>query len=153
MKSLQESLFDNNIKKNLTIREVYCLLVGHEGVWSGGLPIGQMFIASKLLKYPNPYYKDQVGDGIAGLLGVIVDLPVPSEKDYNKGINCDWGQNAMKVLKKYIKQSWRHEFDEKFEVNVRKSCLGKDMIEIRLELYNETHSCVNGFYQFTFKQN
>ena len=153
MKSLKESLFDDNIKKLPTIREAYCLLAGKDGTWVGGLPLGQMFMTGKLSKYPNPYYRDQVGDGLSGLLGVIVDLPVPSEKDYNKGINCDWGQNAMKVLGKYVKSSWKHEFSEKFEVNVRKSCLGKDMIEIRLELYNETHSCTNGFYQFTFKPN
>jgi len=153
MKSLQESLFDDNVKKDITIREAYCLLAGRDGMWVGGLPLGQMFMANKLSNYPNPYYRDQVGDGLSGLLGVITDLPVPSEKDYNKGVNCKWGQNAMKTLGKYIKRSWKHEFNEKFEINVRKSALGKDMIEIRLELMDEIHSSAIGFYQFTFKLN
>jgi hypothetical protein len=153
MKSLQESLFDNNIKKGITIRQAYCLLAGHERIQTVGMPIGQMFMVNKLSKYPNPYYEGHMGDGLVGLLGIITDLPVPLEKDYNLGIECDWGQNAKKVLGKYIRRSWKQEFDENFEVNVRESCLGKNMIEIRLELYNETHSYVIGSYQFTFKLN
>ena len=151
MKSLKESLFDNNIKKDVTIREAYCLLAGKDGIWAGGMPIGQMFMANKLLKYPNPYYRDQVSDGLAGLLGVIVDLPVPSEIDYNKGSKSKWSENAKNVLNKYIQRSWKPEFDKGFEVNIRKSVLGKDMIEILLEFRPCVSKALDGFYQFTFK--
>ena len=153
MKSLQESLFDDNIKKNPTIREAYCLLAGRDGMQAGGMMVGELFDSNKLRKYPEPYYQDMLGSGLAGLVGVVVDLPVPDKSDYNKGIYSDWSQGAMKVLRKYIKKSWLHHFDEYFGVNVRKSVLGKDMMDIRLELNDPETGSTNGYYQFTFKLN
>ena len=153
MRSLQESLFGDNIKKNPTIREAYHLLAGDDGFRAGGMLLSWLFMEDKLIKYPNPYPHTTFGDGLAGLAGIIADLSCPLEKDYNKGNDCDWSKNAIKVLSKYVKRSWKQEFNKNFKITVRKSFLGKNKIDICMELYDSETGFINGFYEFTFGLN
>lgn len=105
MKSLQESLFDDNIKKNPTIREAYGLLTGRTGFEVIGFEVGQMFNVDKLYDYPNPYYPDMLPPGVAGLLGLIVDQEPPTRKDFLIKGQSPWGTELKKKLTKYVKRS------------------------------------------------
>lgn len=119
MKSLKESLFDKDLaKKELKFRDVYKLLPGYAGMQVWGMPIGQMFSTTKIEKYRNPYYPDNgsfVNDFLAKFIGIIVNVQVPSKKDFNDS-KSKWCSQLKTTLRKYVRNDWKQEFDEKFEV-------------------------------------
>jgi len=148
MKSLQESLFDDNIKKNPTIREAYCLLSGRAGFEVFGFEVGQMFNVDKLYDYPNPYYPDMFSPGVAGLLGLIVDQEPPTRKDFLVKGQSPWGAELKKKLTKYVKRSWKQEWDKKLEVIIDLFAPNSKIFSIELDFDHGT-----GIYRFLFKLN
>lgn len=84
MKSLIESLFDNDlIKKDLTIRDACELDAGNLGLRTYGFSIGQMFNVGKLSKYPNPYTDYHLSgiNSLDHLIGIIMDQPMPTKSN------------------------------------------------------------------------
>ena len=148
MKSLQESLFDNNINKEVTIRQAYCLLAGRSGLEAFGFEVGQMFNVDKLYDYPNPYYPDMFSPGIAGLLGLIVDQEPPTRKDFLVKGQSPWGEELKKKLTKYVKRSWKQEWDKKLEVIIDQFAPNNKIFSIELDFDHGT-----GVYRFLFKLN
>ena len=148
MKSLQESLFDNNINKEVTIRQAYCLLAGRGGLEAFGFEVGQMFNVDKLYDYPNPYYPDMFSPGIAGLLGLIVDQEPPTRKDFLVKGQSPWGEELKKKLTKYVKRSWKQEWDKKLEVIIDQFAPNNKIFSIELDFDHGT-----GVYRFLFKLN
>ena len=148
MKSLQESLFDNNINKEVTIRQAYCLLAGRGGLEAFGFEVGQMFNVDKLYDYPNPYYPDMFSPGIAGLLGLIVDQEPPTRKDFLVKGQSPWGEELKKKLTKYVKRSWKQEWDKKLEVIIDQFAPNNKIFSIELDFDHGT-----GIYRFLFKLN
>jgi len=133
MKSLQESLFDKDLaEKELTLRNAYDILGDYKGFKSWGMPIGQIFSVNMVNHYKNPYSSDERNDFFRGLFGIIMDMPVPSDKDINSG-GGDWAQKLISKqgLGKYVSPSWRHEYNEKFEAHLRKA--GKNLIEVIIQ--------------------
>lgn len=148
MKSLQESLFDDNIKKDLTIRDV-CELNPTKtgrGITAIGMPIGQMFSAQKIRKYPHPY--DIQNSSVYNLLdyfvGIIVDQPMPSKSNI-KTSDHKWCENLKKVLTKYVTRSWRSEWDKK--INIYLIEYPNDGFAVSIDF-----ECGTGSYEFLFKQ-
>ena len=118
MKSLQESLFDKDlVKKDLTIRDTYELLDTNRGMTAVGFPIGQMFDINKLNKYARAYELplQRASDSLQKLIGVIADLPVPDIKNYRKN---GWDDLAKKILSKYIKSTWKQEWNNKVDIDL-----------------------------------
>ena len=148
MKSLQESLFDNNINKEVTIRQAYCLLAGGAGFEVFGFEVGQMFNVDKLYNYSNPYYPDMLSPGIAGLLGLIVDQEPPTRKDFLVKGQSPWGEELKKKLTKYVKRSWKQEWDKKLEVIIDQFAPNNKIFSIELNFDHGT-----GIYRFLFKLN
>ena len=112
MKSLVESLFDKDlVKRKLTIRDGYKIM-DTVGIQTSGFHIGQMFDPVKLEHYPNKYDVDYIviTSAMTGLLGIIVDQPIPKDNDEK------WSDNLKKILTKYIKRSWKKEWDENIDI-------------------------------------
>ena len=148
MKSLKESLFDNNIKKDLTIRDVCDLNQTNtgRGIIAAGMPIGQMFSAKKIRKYPHPY-DIQNSSGLNLLdyfVGIIVDQPMPSKTDI-KTSNVKWCENLKKVLTKYVERGWRLEWDKKVDIYLIE--YPNDCFSVSIDF-----DCGTGSYEFLFKQ-
>lgn len=147
MKNLQESLFDNNIKKVLTIRDVCVLNQANtgRGIIAGGIPIGYFFSIATLRKYPHPY--DTTGNSeynsLDYLIGVIVDQPMPSKSDI-KTSNTKWCENLKKVLTKYVARNWRFEWNKK--INVYLIEYPNDCFAVSID-----YDCGAGSYDFIFK--
>ena len=147
MKSLKESLFDNNIKKELTIRDVYELdrtSTGF-GVTLHGVPIDHFFDIKKLLKYPNPYILSNVAviASMVHLLGIVADQPAPI-KSTIKTSDHKWCENLKKILTGYIKRSWKDEWDKKINIYLIEypnNCFG-----VSIDYGNG-----DGSYEFRFK--
>ena len=119
MKSLKESLFDDNIKRELTIRQTHDLAdePGIRGVRACGVPIGYFFDVKKLLRYPNPLDMDTRADSINCLIGIIADQPLPPKS--NSSELEKWGENMKKILTKYVARAWKKEWDDKIEVYIK----------------------------------
>ena len=148
MRSLQESLFDDNIKKNVTIREVCCLLAGNKGVEVYGFPVGQMFNPVKLLHYPNPYYPDILQELVANLLGIIVDEEPPTKGDFNVRGQSKWGENLKKKLGKYVKNYWKQEWEEKVQIIINHYRPDLKIFSVEIDF---DHG--GGVFRFMFKMN
>ena len=148
MKSLQESLFDDNIKKEVTIRQAYCLVAGRDGFEAYGFEIGQMFNPNKLCNYPDPYYPDMYAAGIAGLLGIIVDQTPPTRKDLLVKGQSEWGAELKKKLSKYVSRPWKQEWEDKVMIKVDSFAMNGRVISIEINLDNGM-----GVYRLTFKRN
>lgn len=120
MKSLKESLFDDNITKELTIRDVYELDLTSAGLGLvlHGVPIDHFFDIKKLLKYPNPYILPNNMTAFAfmlHLLGIIADQSAPI-KSTIKTSDHIWCEVLKRILTGYIKRSWRYEWDKKINI-------------------------------------
>ena len=127
MKSLQESLFDDNIKKNLKFRDVFD--VKSENVFRiEGFDIFRMFSVNKVVKYENPLHISKDQPFAAGFLGIIGDLPMPKENEFNK--DCDWSKQAYKIIRKYISNSWKYEYDRSCKISLKGN---HDLSEIDVE--------------------
>ena len=150
MKSLQESLFDNDLKtKELKFRDVYHMIPGHLGMQVSGVPLGNMFAPTKVIKYKNPYRPDDgfCNDFNAGILGIIVDMPVPNKNDFNKNRRSQWCIDLKSKLSEFIKPSWKQSFDEKFNVHLDNITFGKDEYAyVRFDYDNGAGVC-----KFSFK--
>lgn len=146
MKSLQESLFDDNITKELTVRDACDLLDNNRGVSASGFSIGQMFNVDKIVKYDNPY-TDYHLSGINALdhfIGIIMNQPMPTKSDV-KTSDRKWCDDLKKVLTKYVKRSWKFEWDKK--VNVYLIEYPNDCFAVSIDFDSGV-----GSYEFTFKQ-
>ena len=147
MKSLQESLFDDNIKKTLTIRDVCVLNQTNtgRGIIAHGMPIGQMFSAEKIRKYPHPYdtQNNSFYNLLDCLIGIIVDQPMPSKSEIRTSGET-WCNNLKKVLTKYIFRSWRSEWDKKCDVYLIE--YPHDCFAVSIDF-----DCGTGSYEFIFK--
>ena len=119
MKSLKESLFDSDlVKKSITIRDVCDLLDNNRGgAVASGFAIGQMFNVDKLAKYPNPYTNYHLSgiNTLDHLIGIIMDQPMPTKSNI-KISDRKWCNDLKKVLTKYIKRSWKDEWEKKINV-------------------------------------
>lgn len=148
MKSLQESLFDDNIKKDLTIRQA-CDLAdepGIRGIRADGVPVGYLFDIKKLLKYPNPLELTNRLDSVNCLIGIIADQPIPS-KSSNSELE-KWGENMKKVLSKYVARTWRKEWDDKIEVYIKNWSAGSFTGYFSVIISYDGEA---GTYEFIFK--
>lgn len=147
MKSLQESLFDVDLKeKELRLRDVYELNDSNP-LRVIGVPIGQMFSETKITKYKNPLYPERgfCNSFNAGLIGIIADMSAPDNKTINNGrLNYDWCQELLSKLGKYVRKDWKWAFDEKFGVDLRRA--GKELIQV---VFN--YDGGSGIYIYTFK--
>ena len=146
MKSLQESLFDKDLmKKDLTIRSAYDLLDNSRGTAASGFPIGQMFNVDKIAKYPNPYTNYHLSgiNSLDHLIGIIMDQPVPTKSDV-KTSDHKWCENLKKVLTKYVKRSWKMEWENKISIYLIQ--YNKDCIGIGIDFNKGT-----GNFEFVFK--
>lgn len=146
MKSLKESLFDKDLaKKDLTIRDVCDLLDNNRGAAAWGFPIGQMFNIDKIAKYPNPYTNYHLSgiNALDHLIGIIMDQPMPSKSNI-KTSDHKWCENLKKVLTKYIKRSWKNEWDKKIKIYLLEypnNCFG-----VNINFDNNS-----GAFEFLFK--
>lgn len=144
MKSLQESIFDDDLeKKEFTLRDMSCILAGTRGFSAHGAPIGYMFNVNRLKNYPNPYYQNLFSDSLSGLLGIIMDQPVPTRDRKNLDQWCD---TLKKELKKYISRAWLSEFNDKLTINFYFDMPNK-------KYYTITFDKDIGEYVFCFKWN
>ena len=147
MKSLQESLFDDNIKKDLTIRDV-CELnqtATGRGLIGMGIPIGHFFNVEKLKKYPNPYI-DYYFSGVNSLdylIGIIMDQPMPTKSNI-KTSDHKWCEKLKKDLTKYVSRSWKSEWDEK--INIYLIEYPRDCFAVSIDFDHGS-----GSYEFVFK--
>lgn len=146
MKSLKESLFDDNITKELTIRDAYDLLDNDRGIAASGFSIGQMFNANKIEKYNNPYtnYRLSGINLLDHFIGIIMDQPAPTKSEV-KTSNHKWCENLKKVLTKYVNRSWRFEWDKKIDVYLIEK--PNDCFAVSIDF-----DCGTGSYEFIFKQ-
>lgn len=114
MKSLQESLFDQDlVDKEITIRQLYKLLPSNRGLSAMGMPIGQMFSVDKLNKYPHSFDTGRtVSSAFEKLVGIIVDMPVPTKEDVIASRHSKWSKDLKNKLSKYVKRDWRMEFEK-----------------------------------------
>jgi len=150
MKSLQESLFDDNIKKDLTIRDV-CELNPTKtgrGIIAAGIPIGYFFSVDKLKKYPHPYdtTSNPEYNSLDYLIGVIVDQPMPSTSNIKTyDYKWKWCENLKKTLTKYVTRSWRSEWDKKIDIYLIE--YPNDCFAVSIDF-----DCGAGSYEFLFKQ-
>lgn len=146
MKSLQESLFDDNIKKDLTIRQLCEISTSSRGITAVGVPIGYFFSVKKLLEYPNPYNWEKIASNnvLNYLIGVIVDQPMPSKSNI-KTSDHKWCENLKKALTKYIMRPWKNEWDKK--INVYLIEYPNDGFAVSIDFDSGI-----GSYEFLFKQ-
>ena len=149
MKSLQESLFDKDLKeKDLKFREVYDLLAGHNGMQVWGMPIGPMFSTTKVTNYKNPYYPETgfFNAFNAGFLGIITDMPVPSEKDFHNSTS-KWCGDLNDRLLKYVRNDWKQEYKDMFIVELKNRVSNNSrLISVCLRLGD------NGGTEYIFKR-
>ena len=149
MKSLKESLFDKDLKeKDLKFREVYDLLAGHNGMQVWGMPIGPMFSTTKVTNYKNPYYPETgfFNAFNAGFLGIITDMPVPSEKDFHNSAS-KWCGDLNDRLLKYVRNDWKQEYKDKFVVELKNRVSNNSgLISVCLRLGD------NGGMEYIFKR-
>lgn len=148
MKSLQESLFDDNIKKELTIRQTHDLVnePGIRGVRASGIPIGYLFVTNKLLKYPYPWEDANIIDSVNCLIGIIGDQPVPSKSSSSELEK--WGKNMKKVLSKYVARAWKKEWDDKIKVYIKNWSTGSFSGYFSVII---SYDYGAGTYEFVFK--
>ena len=114
MKTLQESLFDSNLhEKNPSLRSLYKIR-SKRGMDVSGLNILNFFSAIKLSKYPFLYDRDNLNllTPTAGLFGIIVDMPVPTNEDFIKDEKSKWSKTLKDKLSKYILPSYRDMYDD-----------------------------------------
>ena len=163
MKTLKESLFDKDLVQKsaeLTFGDVYGLLPdgedggGRNNIEAMGFPIGQMFDPVKLMHYENKYDGNDgnsiigaITPQLAALLGIIMNMSAPFEKDLGD-YDSKWGKNLKKILLKYIKRSWKDEFNKKLDIYLRKYIYRKTkLVAVWFNFDNYGGSLV-----FTFKQ-
>lgn len=114
MKSLQESLFDNNLhEKEPSLRSLYKIR-SKGGMDVSGINILNFFSATKLSKYPFLYDRDNIPllTPTAGLFGIIVDMPVPTDEDFIKDEKSKWSKTLKDRLSKYIWPSYKDMYDD-----------------------------------------
>ena len=118
MKSLAESLFDDDlVTKKFRIRDVYKLLENSRGIFASGFPISAMFDSNKVNEYPNPYHGSSLESvSIEHLIGIIADQEIP-DLDNSSRIE-KWCKDLKKTLSKYIKRSWKKEWDDKVNISL-----------------------------------
>ncbi len=144
MKSLVESLFDNNIKKDLTIRQVCELSTSPRGIAAAGVPMGYFFNIKKLKEYENPFVTNG-SDVINCLIGIIADQPMPlltGGMVWDK--SNEWCANLKKILTKYTSRNWRYEWDKK--VNIFLIKYNNGMFGVSID-----YDSGSGSYEFIFK--
>ena len=95
-------------------------------VW--GMPLGQVFSPTKVMHYKTPYFPESsfCNEFTAGLLGIIVDMPIPKEKDIDTGTSSDWCRDLTSKLNKYAKNDWKRQYEEKFSVELIRRTPKKD---------------------------
>lgn len=114
MKSLQESLFDSNLhEKEPFIRNLYKVRT-KRGVECSGVNILSFLSAHKISKYPFLYDDGNYSllTPLAGFLGVVVDMPVPTKEDFLKDENSKWSKTLKDKLSKYILSSYKSMFND-----------------------------------------
>ena len=135
MKTLQESLFDNDLTaKEITLRDAYTSTV--QTIKSWGANIFMMFNVFKLSKYPNPYkYDHKYPESLQCLSGIIMDMPVPSKSDIKQCNKSKWCKDLKEKLDKYIKREWKQQWDDSVEVWLVKEKSHELIIEIDLDKF------------------
>lgn len=104
-----------------------------------------MFNIDKIEKYPNPYTNYHLS-GINSLdhfIGIIMDQPIPTKSNI-KTSDHKWCENLKKVLTKYIKRSWKDEWEKKVSIYLIE--YPKDSFGVNINFDNNS-----GAFEFLFK--